>query len=212
MAGRIATLYNFPFSLIGIFISQRTHVAALHFNQADLIRWDTSSSILPDLWIIDPRYLNESFGDKILYPIKISTSLLWAISMPLKSHLRYSVFSQLTLRPLSFRASLQFSSMLFKPSTDSKTRTISSVKIMHHEMYSCIPLDSSSRIKTKSLFDLSNVDYSIFIVIDPVTDLEAKLEQFKIEQAAMNSEAAKQRALLQATIEENKVETDRVKS
>ncbi|GKG30615.1 hypothetical protein Tco_0423103, partial [Tanacetum coccineum] len=42
-----------------------------------------------------------------------------------------------------------------------------------------------------------------------VTDLEANLEQFKIEQVAINSEAAKQRALLQATIEKNKVEVDR---
>ncbi|GJX79952.1 hypothetical protein Tco_0328101 [Tanacetum coccineum] len=42
-----------------------------------------------------------------------------------------------------------------------------------------------------------------------VTDLEANLEQFKIVQAAINSEAAKQRALLQATIEKNKVEGDR---
>nr|GEW84625.1 RNA-directed DNA polymerase, eukaryota, reverse transcriptase zinc-binding domain protein [Tanacetum cinerariifolium] len=42
-----------------------------------------------------------------------------------------------------------------------------------------------------------------------VTDLEANLEQFKIEQAAINSEAAKQRALLQETIEKNKVEADR---
>ncbi|GKC18572.1 hypothetical protein Tco_1020722 [Tanacetum coccineum] len=41
-----------------------------------------------------------------------------------------------------------------------------------------------------------------------VTDLEANLEQFKIEQAAINSEAAKQLALLQATIEKNKVEAD----
>nr|GEU35030.1 ankyrin repeat-containing protein [Tanacetum cinerariifolium] len=41
-----------------------------------------------------------------------------------------------------------------------------------------------------------------------VTDLEANLEQFKIEQAAINSEAAKQRALLQATIEKNKVESE----
>ncbi|GJY34195.1 hypothetical protein Tco_0418664 [Tanacetum coccineum] len=38
-----------------------------------------------------------------------------------------------------------------------------------------------------------------------VTDLEANLEQFKIKQAAINSEAAKQRALLQETIEKNKV-------
>ncbi|GKC56943.1 hypothetical protein Tco_1084541 [Tanacetum coccineum] len=42
-----------------------------------------------------------------------------------------------------------------------------------------------------------------------VTDLEAKLEQFKIDQAAINSEAAKQWAFLQATIEKNKVEADR---
>nr|GFA07962.1 ankyrin repeat-containing protein [Tanacetum cinerariifolium] len=38
---------------------------------------------------------------------------------------------------------------------------------------------------------------------------EANLEQFKIEQAAINSEAAKQRALLQATIDKNKVAADR---
>nr|GEU35032.1 ankyrin repeat-containing protein [Tanacetum cinerariifolium] len=42
-----------------------------------------------------------------------------------------------------------------------------------------------------------------------VTDLEANLEQFKIEQAAINSEAAKQWALLQATFKKNKVEADR---
>ncbi|GJX09112.1 hypothetical protein Tco_0198971 [Tanacetum coccineum] len=42
-----------------------------------------------------------------------------------------------------------------------------------------------------------------------VTDLEANLEQFKIEQAAIKSEAAKQLALLQATIDRNKVEADR---
>ncbi|GKD39502.1 hypothetical protein Tco_1259709, partial [Tanacetum coccineum] len=42
-----------------------------------------------------------------------------------------------------------------------------------------------------------------------VTDLEAKLEQFKIDQAAINSDASKQWAFLQATIEKNKVEADR---
>nr|GEW11192.1 ankyrin repeat-containing protein [Tanacetum cinerariifolium] len=42
-----------------------------------------------------------------------------------------------------------------------------------------------------------------------VTDLEAKLERFKMDQAAINSEAAEQRALLQETIEKNKVEADR---
>ncbi|GKB30362.1 hypothetical protein Tco_0869763, partial [Tanacetum coccineum] len=41
-----------------------------------------------------------------------------------------------------------------------------------------------------------------------VNDLEANLEQFKIEQAAVNSQATKQLALLQATIEKNKVEAD----
>ncbi|GJW87516.1 hypothetical protein Tco_0162856 [Tanacetum coccineum] len=38
--------------------------------------------------------------------------------------------------------------------------------------------------------------------------MRANLEQFKIEQAAINPEAAKQLALLQATIEKNKVEAD----
>ncbi|GKA56479.1 hypothetical protein Tco_0755551 [Tanacetum coccineum] len=42
-----------------------------------------------------------------------------------------------------------------------------------------------------------------------VTDLEEKLKQFKIDQAAINSEAAEQRALLQETIKKNKVEADR---
>ncbi|PWA54473.1 hypothetical protein CTI12_AA438080 [Artemisia annua] len=42
-----------------------------------------------------------------------------------------------------------------------------------------------------------------------ITDFEANLEQFKIYQAAINSEAAEQRALLQATIEKNKVDADR---
>ncbi|PWA48141.1 hypothetical protein CTI12_AA473060 [Artemisia annua] len=41
-----------------------------------------------------------------------------------------------------------------------------------------------------------------------ITDFEANLEQYKIYQAAINSEAAKQRALLQATIEKNKVDAD----
>ncbi|GKD83726.1 hypothetical protein Tco_1350565 [Tanacetum coccineum] len=38
-----------------------------------------------------------------------------------------------------------------------------------------------------------------------VTDLEANMEQFKIDQAAINSYAAEQRALLQETIEKNKL-------
>nr|GFC32142.1 ankyrin repeat-containing protein [Tanacetum cinerariifolium] len=42
-----------------------------------------------------------------------------------------------------------------------------------------------------------------------VTDLEANMKHFKIEQAAINSDAAKQRALLQATIEKNRFEADR---
>ncbi|GKB81497.1 hypothetical protein Tco_0948392 [Tanacetum coccineum] len=42
-----------------------------------------------------------------------------------------------------------------------------------------------------------------------VTDLEANLEQYNIVQAAINSRAAEQRALLQETIEKNKVEADR---
>nr|GEW11193.1 hypothetical protein [Tanacetum cinerariifolium] len=42
-----------------------------------------------------------------------------------------------------------------------------------------------------------------------VTDFEAKLERFKIDQAAINSEAAEQWALLQETIEKNKFEADR---
>nr|GEV55712.1 ribonuclease H-like domain-containing protein [Tanacetum cinerariifolium] len=42
-----------------------------------------------------------------------------------------------------------------------------------------------------------------------VTDLETNMKHFKIEQAAINSDAAKQWALLQATIEKNSVEADR---
>ncbi|GJZ94014.1 hypothetical protein Tco_0666217 [Tanacetum coccineum] len=42
-----------------------------------------------------------------------------------------------------------------------------------------------------------------------ISDVEANLEQYKIDQAAINSEAAAQWALLQETIEKNKVEADR---
>ncbi|GKE16754.1 hypothetical protein Tco_1424331 [Tanacetum coccineum] len=42
-----------------------------------------------------------------------------------------------------------------------------------------------------------------------VTDVEANLEQFKIDQAAINSKTAEQLALLQETMEKNKVEVDR---
>nr|GEY28459.1 hypothetical protein [Tanacetum cinerariifolium] len=56
---------------------------------------------------------------------------------------------------------------------------------------------------------------SYFVVKDEsthttlLTGPKENLEQFKIMQAAINSKAAKQRALLQATIEKNKVEADR---
>ncbi|GJX24995.1 hypothetical protein Tco_0231291 [Tanacetum coccineum] len=109
---------------------------------------DTSSSFFPDLCSIDPRYRKDSLGCRILSPIQISTSSLWVISRLPKSHLRYSVFSRLTLRPLSSRASLQFSSLVFKPSADSKTSTISSTKTKHHGMSSC-------------MVDTNNVDASM---------------------------------------------------
>ncbi|GJX47892.1 26S proteasome non-ATPase regulatory subunit 2 homolog A [Tanacetum coccineum] len=44
----------------------RTPEAALHFTQSALMRWATSSSTLPDLWIIEPRYLKDSFGPCLL--------------------------------------------------------------------------------------------------------------------------------------------------
>ncbi|GJS66709.1 hypothetical protein Tco_0681273 [Tanacetum coccineum] len=54
------------------------------------------------------------------------------------------------------------------------------------------------------------VAYGVDSGIDEVkTDLVGILEQFKIDQAAINSYAAEQRALLQETIEKNKVEADR---
>ncbi|GJV21177.1 putative reverse transcriptase domain-containing protein [Tanacetum coccineum] len=57
--------------------------------------------------------------------------------------------------------------------------------------------------------DASNQGFGcVLMQRNKVTDLEVNLEQFKIEQAAINSEAAKQRALLQATIKKNKVEAD----
>ncbi|GKC26011.1 hypothetical protein Tco_1028161 [Tanacetum coccineum] len=43
-----------------------THVTALYFSHATLIRWDTSSSILLNLCIIDARYLKDSLGCGIL--------------------------------------------------------------------------------------------------------------------------------------------------
>ncbi|GJX46230.1 hypothetical protein Tco_0271420 [Tanacetum coccineum] len=104
--GLIATLQNFPLSLRGTFLSRRNHVAAIHFSHAALIWWDTSSSTLSDLCVIDPRYLKDSLGCKILSPLQISTYSLWAISTLPKSHLRYSVFSRPTLMPLSSSASL----------------------------------------------------------------------------------------------------------
>nr|GEX74673.1 hypothetical protein [Tanacetum cinerariifolium] len=42
-----------------------------------------------------------------------------------------------------------------------------------------------------------------------IADVEANLEQYRNDQAAINSEAAAQRALLQETIEKNKIEADR---
>ncbi|GJY71628.1 hypothetical protein Tco_0475331 [Tanacetum coccineum] len=42
-----------------------------------------------------------------------------------------------------------------------------------------------------------------------IDQLEANLERFKIDQAAINSEVAKQWSFLQATIEKNKVEANR---
>nr|GEU37234.1 trafficking protein particle complex subunit 1 [Tanacetum cinerariifolium] len=115
---------NFPFRLRGIFLSRRTYVAALHFNQADLIQWDTSSSILPDLWIIDPRYLKDSLVVRSCHKYKYSLLLCGRSQCP-RSHLRYSVFSRLTPKPLSSKASFQFSSMLFEPFVDPETSTIS---------------------------------------------------------------------------------------
>ncbi|GJU79998.1 retrotransposon protein, putative, ty1-copia subclass [Tanacetum coccineum] len=102
---------EFPFQLERDISITQDSCGALHFSHAALIRWVTSSSILPDLCIIEPRYLNDSLGCTILSPIQISTSSLWAITTFLKSHLRYSVFSQLTFRPLTSRVSLQFSSL-----------------------------------------------------------------------------------------------------
>ncbi|GJW45995.1 hypothetical protein Tco_0077641, partial [Tanacetum coccineum] len=68
---------------------------------AALIRLDTSSSILPNLCSIDTRYQKDSLGCRILSPIQISTSSLWAIFPLPKSHL----------------------SLMFKPSAKSKTST-----------------------------------------------------------------------------------------
>ncbi|GJY56850.1 hypothetical protein Tco_0455965 [Tanacetum coccineum] len=86
----------------------------------------------------------------------MSTSSLWAISLLSKSHLRCSVFSRLTLRLLSSKTSLQFLSLMFKPSTDCETSTISSAKTKHHWMSSWIPLDSSSRIKVNRVFQINS--------------------------------------------------------
>nr|GEX43888.1 hypothetical protein [Tanacetum cinerariifolium] len=52
-------------------------------------------------------------------------------------------------------------------------------------------------------------DYGGCLFQSTVTDVEANLERYKIDQAAINSEAAAQRALLQETIEKNKVDADR---
>ncbi|GJX26432.1 hypothetical protein Tco_0232728 [Tanacetum coccineum] len=65
------------------------------------MRWDTPSSIVPDLCIIDPRYLKYSLDCRILSLIGTSTSLLWAISTLTKSRLRYSVLSTMGCESLS---------------------------------------------------------------------------------------------------------------
>ena len=60
------------FSLLGILRSYNTPNVLLHFINPTLIRWFSSSSISPSLWIIDPRYRKASlFG--ISWPSNLTT-------------------------------------------------------------------------------------------------------------------------------------------
>nr|GEZ81939.1 purine permease [Tanacetum cinerariifolium] len=86
------------------------------------------------------------------------------------------------------------------------------VEVREHYGLSDFDFSILQNTKFPLLCNLSRQDKSIInrpLRMMKVTDLEANLEQFKIDQAAINSNAAKQWALLQETIEKNKPEADR---
>ncbi|GKB36122.1 cis-prenyltransferase 4, chloroplastic-like protein [Tanacetum coccineum] len=76
-------------------------------------------------------------------------------------------------RPLSSRAFLHFSSLLFNPSADYAINTISSANIMHQGTSSCIPREISSNIKAKRM----TCGTSSLAIVNTETDLDNKDEQ-----------------------------------
>ena len=129
VAGRIIVLYILPFTAAGTILSHMIPVTFLHARHHAWILFATSFSVPSSICTVDPRYL------------KSSTLLSWLPSMCtwsswLPRH-RYSVFSLLTLIPLSSIAFLQFSSRLSTSSQVSPHSTTSSAKSMSHGASHC---------------------------------------------------------------------------
>uniref|UniRef100_A0A0A9HM38 Uncharacterized protein n=1 Tax=Arundo donax TaxID=35708 RepID=A0A0A9HM38_ARUDO len=112
IAGLIVILYNLPFNLCGTLLSQRTPEAWCHFIYPALIRWLTSSSMLPSFCSIDPKYQR--------YPSKVSPARLRQTSsssylVVLKLHVMYSVLVLLSLKPFDSKVCLHSFSFLLTP-------------------------------------------------------------------------------------------------
>ena len=96
------------------------------------------------LWIIDPGYLN--FFVLATTSSPIATSWPTPCSLPLKLHLKYSIFVRLIRNPLLSRTTLYSSNLVLASSLVSATNTISSAKSMHHDTVFHIDLEISSRM------------------------------------------------------------------
>uniref|UniRef100_A0A0A9DWW6 Uncharacterized protein n=1 Tax=Arundo donax TaxID=35708 RepID=A0A0A9DWW6_ARUDO len=97
----------------------------------------------PSFCSTDPRYRKVSFWGTTL-PSKLTSPSSCLLT---KSHLIYSVFVLLSLKPFESRVCLQSSSFLFTPSLLSSTSTTSPAKSIHQGTSSCISLVISSITK-----------------------------------------------------------------
>nr|GEV86045.1 hypothetical protein [Tanacetum cinerariifolium] len=106
--------------------------------------------------------------------------------------------------PLSSRTFLQFSSLVFKPSADSETRTISSAKIKHYGMSSWIPLDSSSKIRANRLSfrDLENATAQTLMFEGKIILLKNGPTRLSEKEAAMKSMTLKILSKLEKCLKE----------